>query len=273
MVEFTAYGGLQLLSHLEHIYAIQPSLLLNFFLSLSLLFDVVRVRTLWLSDYTSIAMIYSVSIGLKVAWFYLESRTKQAHFINQTIQYGAEEIRGLYSRSFFWWINQLFVLGFKKNLSVESLPQLDQALSSEIVHKKVKKLWNSCKLLKGGLCPPPWSAHSLIICLALKSNRNTLTWCVLRAFKSSVAYSLVTRLTLIGLNYSQPFLISRLIDYVGEKNPNKNDGYGLIGAFLLVFVLKGASNCLTNRFFSCEYETYKSIRRSLMASTSITRFA
>jgi hypothetical protein len=95
-------------------------------------------------------VLYSVSIGLKLIWFYLESRTKQEHFINRTIEYGAEEIRGLYSRSFFWWINQLFVLGFKKNLSVDSLPHLDQALSSDKVHHAVKELWDSCKLLKSG---------------------------------------------------------------------------------------------------------------------------
>ena len=148
VVEFIAYAGLQLLSHLEHIYSIQPSLLLNLFLSLPLLFDIVRVRTLWLANYTAIATLYSVSIGLKLIWFYFESRTKQAHFLNRTIQYGAEEIHGLYSRSFFWWINQLFLLGFKKNLSVENLPQLDRALSSEVVHHEVKKAWDSCKLHK-----------------------------------------------------------------------------------------------------------------------------
>lgn len=43
---------------------------------------------------------------------------------------------------------------------------------------------------------------------------------------------------MIGLNYSQPFLITHLTDYVGEKNPNQNNGYGLIGAFALVFILK-----------------------------------
>ncbi|CRG84683.1 hypothetical protein PISL3812_01936 [Talaromyces islandicus] len=216
VVALIAYGGLQLLSHLEHLYSIQPSLLLNLFLSLSLLFDIARVRTLWLAHYTAIATVYTISISLKLVWFYLESRTKQAHFINRTIQYGSEEIRGLYSRSFFWWINQLFILGFKKNLSVESLPQLDQALSSNTVHHAVQKLWGS----------------------APKSSRNTLAWCIFHAFKSSVLYSFMARLALIGLNYSQPFLISRLTNYVGDKSPDKNVGYGLIGGFALVFILK-----------------------------------
>lgn len=146
VVAFIAYAGLQLLSHLEHLYFIQPSFLLNLFLSLSLLFDIARVRTLWLAEYTAIATVYTIGMSLKLIWFYLESRTKQAHFLNRTIQYGSEEVHGLYNRSFFWWINQLFVLGFKGNLSVESLPHLDQALSADTVHYAVKKRWDTGKL-------------------------------------------------------------------------------------------------------------------------------
>lgn len=74
----------------------------------------------------------------------------------------------------------------------------------------------------------------------------------MRAFKYSIMYSFLARLTLIGLNYSQPFLISRLIDYVGDKSPNENEGYGLIGAFSFVFILKGVSNCFALQFL-CEY--------------------
>lgn len=59
---------------------------------------------------------------------------------------------------------------------------------------------------------------------------------------------MTARLALIGLNYCQPFLISGLIDYVGEEGSNKNDGYGLIGAFALVFLLKGVGNLSTTFF-------------------------
>lgn len=140
---FIAYTGLQLLSHLEHLYSIHPSFLLNLFLSLSLIFDIARVRTLWLAEYAAIAIIYAVGIALKLIWFYLESKTKQAHFVNQSIQYGSEEVHSLYNRSFFWWINQLFILGSKRNLSIEDLPHLDQALSLDTVHQAVKRRWDT----------------------------------------------------------------------------------------------------------------------------------
>ncbi|KAH8701635.1 multidrug resistance protein MDR [Talaromyces proteolyticus] len=212
--------GLQLLSHFEHFYSIQPSFLLNLFLSLSLLIDVVRVRTLWLAQYIAIAGIYTVGIALKLIWFYLESRTKQASFIDRKIQYGTEEVRSLYSRSFFWWINGLFFSGFQGNLSVQELPHLDQAMSSCTVHRVVRQRWDSVS----------------------KSRKNALAWCTLGVFKSSVAHSFLSRFALIGLNYSQPFLITRLINYVGGKGSDRNDGYGLIGAFALVFILKAILN-------------------------------
>lgn len=59
----------------------------------------------------------------------------------------------------------------------------------------------------------------------------------------------MARLAVIGLTYAQPFLIMALTNYVQVSEPNKNDGYGLIGAFALVFLLKGVS--IGNPFKLC----------------------
>ena len=49
--------------------------------------------------------------------------------------------------------------------------------------------------------------------------------------------ALPPRLALIGFNYSQPFLITRIINYVGqpEAGTSANDGYGLIGATAIIY--------------------------------------
>lgn len=73
----------------------------------------------------------------------------------------------------------------------------------------------------------------------------------------------MARLVLIGLNYSQPFLISRLITYVGGQNPDKNDGYGLIGAFALVFVLKAVCYLFLISF-SAPYDYHTVLMRFLL---------
>lgn len=73
----------------------------------------------------------------------IKGQARAFHQSNNSIC--SEEIHGLYNRSFFWWINKLFILGFKTNLSMESLPHLDQALSSNTVHHAVRNLWDKSK--------------------------------------------------------------------------------------------------------------------------------
>ena len=54
------------------------------------------------------------------------------------------------------------------------------------------------------------------------------------------------RLLLVGFNFAQPFLINRVVQYVNQPidETNKNDGYGLIGAAILVYI--GIAVCLSS---------------------------
>lgn len=222
-----------------------PSYLLNISLSLSLLFDAVRVRSLWLASDTAIAGIYTASITVKVIWFYLESRSKRGSFLNPRVQYGDEEVHALYSRTFFWWLNPYLFLGFKHILSVDDLPHLDQALSENVLHRRLVTLWTQGTLFSKLGRPMLVISHPTGA-TASKSSRNALACSTIYTFKSSVLCAFISRLAVIGFNYSQPFLITALTNYVQESNPSKSQGYGLIGAFALVFVLKGV--CIGHRF-------------------------
>ena len=44
------------------------------------------------------------------------------------------------------------------------------------------------------------------------------------------------RLLLVGLRFSLPFLVSDIITYTKSSDVSPNTGYGLIGAFALVFI-------------------------------------
>ncbi|PYI17875.1 multidrug resistance protein MDR [Aspergillus violaceofuscus CBS 115571] len=221
-LSFAASLGLLLLSHWEHLFCIHPSHILNLALSVSLFLDAVRARSLWLAFNTTIAGLYSASIAIKVVWFSLESRSKRGLLKNTQVQYGNEEVTGLYSRVFFWWANPYLFLGFKSLFSIDDLPHLDQSLSAHVLHERLRDSWNR----------------------ASKSSHNALAYCSMYTFKSSIVCSFMARIAVIGLSYSQPFLITALTDYVEETKPDRNKGYGLIGAFGLVFLLKGISNCL-----------------------------
>lgn len=138
---FLSSVGLLFLSHWEHVFSVHPSHLLNIALSVSLLFDIVRVRSLWFASNMAIAGIYTASMTLKIIWFYLEAQSKRKSFLNPREWYGEEEIHGLYSRTFFWWINSYLYLGFKNVLSVEDLPHLDRTMSVDVLHRRLAMRW------------------------------------------------------------------------------------------------------------------------------------
>ena len=58
-----------------------------------------------------------------------------------------------------------------------------------------------------------------------------------KSFRWSILAGVFPRLCVTGFTYSQPFLINTLINYIESPDPNvnKNYGYGLIGAYVLVF--------------------------------------
>jgi ATP-binding cassette subfamily C (CFTR/MRP) protein 1 len=60
----------------------------------------------------------------------------------------------------------------------------------------------------------------------------------LRTLKWPLLSAVVPRLALTAFNFCQPFLLQRAIDFSQEpiNNDTNNIGYGLIGAYLLVYV-------------------------------------
>jgi ATP-binding cassette, subfamily C (CFTR/MRP), member 1 len=63
-----------------------------------------------------------------------------------------------------------------------------------------------------------------------------ITW--LATFSRPLLFALVPRLFLIGFNYAQPFLINAAIALASQPvtESYNNIGYGLIGAYILVYV-------------------------------------
>ena len=78
-----------------------------------------------------------------------------------------------------------------------------------------------------------------------KENPNALLWVFVVHFKWYLASAVVPRLCLTAFTFAQPFLIERVIAYLTEKeNFNTNKiGYGLIGAYAIVYTGIGVSKC------------------------------
>ncbi|KAJ5599382.1 hypothetical protein N7450_000449 [Penicillium hetheringtonii] len=206
---------LALLSYAEHTRSVKPSLILNAYLFCSLLFDIAHTRTLWLRSIDNfndgIAIVTTVSVGAKFLLAFLEAVEKRSILKHEF----TEATAGFYNKATFWWLNPLFKNGFRNLLSVEDLAVLDKELSSERLLALFEERWTKVK----------------------SKSPNTLQWQSFRATKAPLMAAIPARACVVAFNVCQPLLLERSLDYFSEpvNAATNNIGYGLIGAYILVY--------------------------------------
>ncbi|OJK00394.1 hypothetical protein ASPACDRAFT_52107 [Aspergillus aculeatus ATCC 16872] len=217
----TIVGSLVLgaFSYSEHNRSVRPSFIINLYLAVTLLFDIAKTRTLWLRDpdgiNKSIAIVTSLGVGIKSPLFLLEALEKRRFLRPEYKGYSPEALAGIYNRSFFWWLNPLFKRGFSKILAVDDLFVLDKQLEAKRLHREVEAEWKKGQANGSG---------------------SLLSAC-LRSFKWHVCAVIPPRLMLAALNICQPLLLERSLTFTEQASSpsTKNIGYGLIGAYILVY--------------------------------------
>ncbi|KAF2502909.1 P-loop containing nucleoside triphosphate hydrolase protein [Lophium mytilinum] len=202
------------LSHLEHTRAVRPSHLLQFFLLVLLICDAVRLRTLFLMEYpTSLVTWASIHTFLTGLLVLLESLDKRELFYSDRDKaLPPEETIGLFGQRLFWFLNGLFLDGYRKVLKPSDLFDIDQDLASE----EIRTLFSQA-----------WSKQD-------KTRKAPLSRVIFRVLWLDLVLPMIPRVLQIGTTLSQPYLISAMIKYIQDGSPDsKNDGYGLIAAFAL----------------------------------------
>ncbi|KAF4972333.1 hypothetical protein FZEAL_9615 [Fusarium zealandicum] len=205
------------LSYLEHVYSYRPSTVLNLFLLFSVLFDGTRTRTLWLQGYNRpIACAALAATVLKVAMLAVEMIEKRAFLRPQYRQLPPEVTSGVLSQWLFWWQLPLFRDGYSKKLEIDTLFSLSKHFKSSYLQNLLGARW--AKASKKG-------DHALLLA-------------VLTTLKGPILSIVFPRLCFIGFTFCQPLLISATLDWAETESNSEsiNAGYGLIGAWFLVFV-------------------------------------
>jgi hypothetical protein len=105
-INFVAAIPLCLLSYMDHVFTVSPSLLVELYLLLTVGFDIVRIRTLWLMQDTSmpLAAIETASLVVKLLLAIVEARPKIGLLQDRTKQYTGEQLSGLYGQSLLLWL-------------------------------------------------------------------------------------------------------------------------------------------------------------------------
>lgn len=207
------------LSLAEYPRTVRPSTILCVYLALSAVFDAVQIRTLWLlgDDSRLVAALSSASLAIKLTILTFESQGKQSLLKDPYNKLGPEDLSGIFSRVSFWWLNSLLWRGFKTVLVPAELFQTDSQLDTNSLHQRFQHAWNTGLHAKG-------------------KHRNRLLFVTCRAMKGPIISAVFPRLCQSAFNFSQPLLISRIVTYMQEVNPDPNVGYGLIGATAIIYI-------------------------------------
>ncbi|KAH8131304.1 hypothetical protein FP744_10009106 [Trichoderma asperellum] len=238
------------LSIVEHSRSARPSILLTGYLFLSLLLDVTQARTLYLSSAISAERIYSnlftAATALKAVVLVLESQQKSKWISWNEKEHSPEETSGIFSLGVFFWMNRLFLAGYKKVLFIDDLYSLDSSLDPKTLREKFYQNLNYSRM---------------------KGDKFGLTKVLIRTLKGPLLLPIIPRLGLLGFTFAQPFFIERLLDYLAEDELDPNIGYGFIGASL--FIYAGIALCWAfHRYYHHRMRTM--LRSILVTETFIT---
>jgi ATP-binding cassette subfamily C (CFTR/MRP) protein 1 len=134
-----------LLSPLEHSRSLRPSIVLNIYLLISIAFDSVQVRTLYLRNSPkAISALSAATVGIKITLFGLEALSKRRYLRFPYQNLSPETTSGIISLSLFWWLNPIFLRGLGRILTLNDLFITDQALLSRPLFQKMSDSWTKC---------------------------------------------------------------------------------------------------------------------------------
>lgn len=219
------------LSQYEHSRTVRPSSLICLYLLTTTVFEVAQVRTLWLLQPLNVllAVIATASLSLRVLLLVIEVQEKGTYLTPAQEKVSPEFVSGILNRSVYWWINRLFFQGFRSDLTLQALYNLDENLTSKTVTSDLQRRWqgNATKHVQ----------------------KHALLWHTFAGAKWTIIRAVLARALVIPLKYAQPFLFSDLIEHVSEPDKSDQDGnkYGLLGATFLVYTLLAATNATYKR--------------------------
>ncbi|KAJ5364163.1 P-loop containing nucleoside triphosphate hydrolase protein [Penicillium cataractarum] len=205
------------LSHLEHVRSLRPSTVICLFVGTTLLFDLARLRTIYfMSDNLPVTALFAVSCIGKTIILVLESTEKRSLLKKPFEGSSLESTASTFNRGLFWWLNGLLLKGSKTTLTVDSLPELDEAIKTASNSEALVETWNK----------------------ADKYRPNALLWTLAWHYRWEIMEGVLPRLAFTGFSFAQPFLVERVLHFMTEPEHANSDNYarGLVAAYAIVYI-------------------------------------
>lgn len=216
---------------LEDSKSVRPSSIISVYLVITLLFDIVQARTLWIQHSNlPLASIFLARTSIKVILLLLEAQSKRS-FLKASYQHlPPESTGGIIDRSFLWWVNDLFYRGYRTVLAIDDLYTLDDKLRSAYLSARIQEAWKSRRQ---------------------PERRFEYPWAICRALWRQLLLASLPRVLLIGFLFAQPSLIFRTLHLLSEPITPETTAisYGLIAATAFVYLGIALSNLHYNHNF------------------------
>lgn len=143
--------------YIAHTYSLQPSAFLSVFLSITALFDITMTRSYFRRDGLGIIGALQISVVvLKFAMVILEEVPKRTLFRSEQLRSStsAERASGFWNRIFLFWLSPLMLFGFRRDITMEDLPDVSQDFNSIRLFQQFSLRWNQGML--GTPYSPSW---------------------------------------------------------------------------------------------------------------------
>ncbi|KAH8423784.1 uncharacterized protein LDX57_001542 [Aspergillus melleus] len=239
------------LSCVEDTKSHRPSTILALYLLFSVFLDATQVRTLWLTQSVAPAAVQSCVLATKLTMLVLETREKKFYLKSPYKDYPPEATSGILNLSFVWWLNGLFQTGYRKLMGAQDLFELDPGLASDAAGGRLERTWEKIRSI---------------------DSKFALPLAFMRTFWKELLAVVFPRLCMIGFTCSQPFLIMTAIRYVDQPggSQDRNHGYGLIGATLLIYIGIAVSNVHYKQRFSRVVTVFRGAMIYLIYNKTLT---
>lgn len=177
-----------------------------------------------------IAVVFTSTVGVKLILTITEAIEKRRILLELYRDVHPEATSGIYSRAFFWWLNTLLTIGFRRIIRANDIFPIEDEMSSMVLRRRACYKWAE----------------------ANKARFHALFWSTLNVTRRQLILCIFPRLCLIAFRYTQPFLLSRTTNFVMSQTDTKSIGWGLTGAFGIVFlgtaIANGVYTHMTFRF-------------------------
>ncbi|KAM0812152.1 putative ABC transporter FUM19 [Seiridium cardinale] len=230
------------LSWLEHSKTIRPSPLICAYLIVSSLVDLAQVRTLWLiQELGAEAAVFSAIFAVRVGILGFECTPKTRFLVHaEDIARSPEDKCGIISRSFFLWLLKLIWNGFRGTIMMDDLYEPPVDTAPEGLEARLQKYWDE----------------------EPKNGKSRLLRVTARAIRARLLAPVIPRICMVGFVITQPLLLLAVIEFLNEAPESSNYGYGLIGAYAIVYIGVAVSNAW---YFHQTFKFIAAVRSGLIA--------